>query len=217
MKVGTDAILLGSWATGPNPNRILDIGTGTGVIALMLAQRFPKAQVVAVEIDSLTCQQADDNFRNSPWADRLTVVNSAVQNLEPGQQFDLIVSNPPYFDGSLKPPDADRQTARHCDALSLEDLVKAADRLLSPRGRFAVILPVDRAEILRRLMLQSKMQCNRQCFVIPTPRKAPKRLLLEFARNAPETIEESELVVELHRHEYSIEFAALAKDFLLKL
>ena len=146
MKVGTDGVLLGAWANCEGAKRILDIGTGTGVIALQMAQRNAEAQIHAVEIDEAAAKRARANFDNSPWAERLNVEQTAVQEFSPAEKFDLIVSNPPYFVDSLLPPDTKRSTARHTHDLTFEELDNAVARLLAGDGKFALILPVTEFE-----------------------------------------------------------------------
>ena len=141
MKISTDAVLLGSLAQNPSPSQILDIGTGTGVIALMMAQRFPEAQVTALEIDPAAATQADENFKESPFAERLKLIPSSLQEFSTDWSFDLIVSNPPYFPDHLKSSDPKRNLALHTDSLSFEALLHHASQLLSPSGQFWVILP----------------------------------------------------------------------------
>lgn len=224
MKIGTDAILLGAWAAAIKPpsnwdvGTILDIGTGSGVLALMMAQRFPTAVVSAVEIDMAACGQAFDNFEASPFCDRLTLVRSSIQDFHPHGQFDLIVCNPPWFQNSLKPPDASRSIARHSDSLSLGDLGTAAGRLLSPGGVLAIILPIEQAATFMNIAKESHLYCQRVCNVHPTPTSPPKRQLLEFS-NRPREQEfgREDLVIETARKQYSNEYSRLAKDFLLKL
>ena len=141
MKVGTDGVLLGAWAeVRPGDRRMLDVGTGTGLIALMLAQRSA-AWITAVDIDVECATQAAENFAASPWADRLDAVSVAVQRYDPVEKFDLIVSNPPYYVDSLLSPDEGRNTARHAAGLPFGELAAAVVRLLSPGGRFALVLP----------------------------------------------------------------------------
>lgn len=144
MKVGTDGVLLGAWAeVRPGDRRMLDVGTGTGLIALMLAQRSA-AWITAVDIDVECATQAAENFAASPWADRLDAVSVAVQRYDPVEKFDLIVSNPPYYVDSLLSPDEGRNTARHAAGLPFGELAAAVVRLLSPGGRFALVLPPRR-------------------------------------------------------------------------
>ena len=141
MKISTDAVLLGSLAQHPSPKQILDIGTGTGVIALMLAQRFPEAQVTALEIDPEAAAQATENFKESPFAERMHLTPTALQDFSADVSFDLIVSNPPYFPDHLKSSDPKRNLALHTDGLPFETLLSQACQLLAPYGQFWVILP----------------------------------------------------------------------------
>jgi tRNA1Val (adenine37-N6)-methyltransferase len=141
MKISTDAVLLGSLAQCPSPKQILDIGTGTGVIALMLAQRFPEAQVTALEIDPEAAAQAAENFKESPFAKRLNLIPTALQDFSTDSSFDLVVSNPPYFPEHLKSSDPKRNLALHTDGLPFELLLSQACQLLAPSGQFWVILP----------------------------------------------------------------------------
>ena len=140
MKVGTDGVLLGAWASGGT--RILDIGCGTGLIALMMAQRFPAAQVVGIDIDEEACGQARENVTASPFGDRIDVAHCRLQDYS-GEEFDAIVSNPPFFLNSLKNPDSKRAMARHADTLPFRDLWQGVKRLLSENGIFSVVLPSD--------------------------------------------------------------------------
>ena len=167
MKVGTDGILLGAWATAETPSRILDIGTGTGVVALMLAQRFPAAMIDAVEANSDACGQAAGNFQVSPWADRLTAVYCRIQEFESAATYSLIVSNPPWFHDSMKPDDQARDTARHTDSMSPADLISAVARLMANDGVFTTILPVVEGQSFLGLAAQSGFHCHRCCEVLP--------------------------------------------------
>jgi len=141
MKISTDAVLLGALATSDQPANILDVGTGTGVIALMLAQRFCNAKVHAVEIDQEAAIQASENFSGSKFFKRISISNMRFQDFEPNHQFDLIASNPPYFPNHLKSQDAKRNRALHTDELSFSDLAEKVSALLSPSGHFWLILP----------------------------------------------------------------------------
>ncbi len=142
MKVGTDGVLLGAWADCDNAKRILDIGTGTGLIALMMAQRS-QAQIDAIEIDEHASEQAIENVNRSPWASRVNVINKSLQDYSKveNKAYDLIVSNPPYFQNSMFAPDKKRTDARHNSNLELEDLLKGAKKLLSNDGKLSIILP----------------------------------------------------------------------------
>jgi len=218
MKVGIDGVLLGAWVNIENAGRILDIGAGTGLIALMLAQRC-YLNIVAIDIDPDAILQARENVRNSPWADRIEVYESSLQEfaMEPTQLFDLIVSNPPYFVNSLKAPSESRTTARHTDSLTHEELIDNAIKLLSPTGRICLILPVKEGMQCVEFAESKGLHCTKQVAVFPKPNAAAKRLLLEFSF-VPARKAESELIIESDvRHCYSPEFAELAKDYYLKL
>jgi len=181
MKVGTDGVLLGAWTPVKDSLRILDIGTGTGLIALLLAQRS-FATVDAVEIDELACEEAKFNFEQSPWKDRLKVFNTDFQmfvNL-PFGPYDLIVSNPPFFVNSLKTKNAALSVARHNDVLTFDQLVICARKLLNNNGRLCVIIPFTSCEEFRGCARLAGFYLQRQTQVIPKFGRAPKRVLLEF-------------------------------------
>lgn len=219
MKVGTDAVLLGAWADTSFCRNILDIGTGTGIIALMLAQRS-QATVEAIDIDKEACVQATENAAASPYTERIKVVHAscadfAASNLQ--KKYDLIVSNPPYFINSLKCPDNKRTVARHTDTLLLSDLIREAQTLLSPCGRIALVLPYERLEEVKALASANHLYICRQTDVIPTPGAAPKRLLVELS-TAEENIKNRDtLTIEEARHQYTPEYIALTKEFYLKM
>ena len=214
MKVGTDGVLLGAWVGCDGAKRILDIGTGTGVIALMLAQRNSQAKIHAVEIDETATCRARSNFDMSPWAERLIVANCAVQKFESSEKFDLIISNPPYFVDSLLPPDAKRSTARHTHDLSFEELDKAVCRLLADNGRFALILPT--AEFEKYLSI-TRLHLIRRCDMHPTTGTAVKRVMAEFSRRElPEIAHENITIEKERRGDYTEEYRTLTKDFYLK-
>jgi len=149
MKIGTDGVMLGAWAfKNFNPHHIIDAGSGSGLIALMLAQRFPEAKITAVEIDSEAADQARHNIAASPWSDRIMVINTDFLEYDPPTEVDAIISNPPYFDEPLPSPDARRATARHESGLTLEKLIDRASKLLPVTGRFAFIAPAHRSSQL---------------------------------------------------------------------
>lgn len=222
MKVGTDGILLGAWCSFcDNPitsTRILDIGTGTGVIALMLAQRNPHAVVEAIEIDRATCEQAAENFAASPWSRRLRAIPDCVGNLRSVQKYDLIVSNPPWFRDSLKSPSHARNTARHDDTLNAIKLVVSVDQLLTAHGRFSTVLPSVSGQRFVENARQSGLHCVRNCQVQPNADKLPARCLLEFSRIPPfgELVPETLIVETATRHDYTLAFENLTRDFYLR-
>ena len=216
MKVGTDGVLLGAWTNLKNANRILDVGTGTGLIALMLAQRTRDAKITAIDIDADAVGQAKENVLASPWKDRVEVALQDVCTYVPDGLFDIIVSNPPYFVNSLKCPDGQRTTARHTDSLDANRLIGKVTELLAPEGRFSLILPADQTDELLRIAEENGLYPSRITRVITRPGLPPKRVLVEF-RKTTQICEETELVVELDRHVYSEDYIALTKDFYLKM
>lgn len=216
MKVGTDGVLLGSWANCENTKAILDIGTGTGLIALMLAQRS-KAKIDAVEIDEQASLQAKENVARSDWKDSILILNTSFQEFctSTNKKYDLIVSNPPYFQNSLFAPDKKRTDARHNSNLELEELLEGAIKLLSENGVFSLILPYVEGTMFILKASEKGMYCTRQTNVLPRPGREPKRLLLEFIKIKKPLVEQ-EIIIELNkRHEYSDAYKNLTKDFYL--
>ena len=179
MKVGTDGVLLGAWAKG-GP-RILDIGTGTGIIALMMAQRYPEAQVTAIDIDEGAVRQAEQNVSQSPFLGRISVLQQAVQ--EHLGEYESIVSNPPFFIDSLQAPDEQRNMARHTATLSYAELMKAAYRLLADNGEFSVVIPFDYRRRMEDEAVFVGFFPSRVCGVKTTERKPVKRYLLAFRKH----------------------------------
>ena len=179
MKVGTDGVLLGAWAKG-GP-RILDIGTGTGIIALMMAQRYPEAQVTAIDIDEGSVRQAEQNVSQSPFLGRISVLQQAVQ--EHLGEYESIVSNPPFFIDSLQAPDEQRNMARHTATLSYAELMKAAYRLLADNGEFSVVIPFDYRRRMEDEAIFVGFFPSRVCGVKTTERKPAKRYLLAFRKH----------------------------------
>lgn len=218
MKVGTDGVLLGAWATVPVPgSRVLDVGTGTGLIALMIAQRSRDVRVDALEIDSLSAAQANENFQNSPWKERLNGVHSSFQDYASlcEVQYDLIICNPPFFSGSKKTQSESKNLARHDDSLSLGDLFKSSVSLMKETALFCLILPVDREAQVLDLIKKHQLSCRRITRVKPTPQKPAKRILLELSFS-PGKCNEDELSIEMEeRHLYSDHFKSLTEKFYL--
>ena len=216
MKVGTDGVLLGAWTDLSHSRRILDIGTGTGLIALMLAQRCMDARITAIDLDSAAVEQAQENIQASPWKDRIEALQQDICTYHPNGTFDTIVSNPPYFIDSLKCPDGQRSTARHTDTLDADRLIGKVSELLTSDGRFSIILPAEQTEDLIRVAGEKGLHPSRQTWVITRPGLSPKRIIMEF-RKIPVTLQPDELVIELERHVYSEEYIALTKEFYLKM
>ena len=216
MKVGTDGVLLGAWTDLSQSHHILDIGTGTGLIALMMAQRSPEAQITAIDLDAEAVSQAQENIQNSPWKDRVEAVLQNVCTYSSDEKFDTIVSNPPYFIDSLKCPDNQRNTARHTDTLDAQRLLEKVAELLTPEGRFSIILPADQTDDLFRIAEAQGLHPTRWTKVITRPGLPPKRSLIEFQKKAL-PIQTNELVIELERHMYSKEYIEITREYYLKL
>ena len=208
MKVGTDGVLLGAWARGGT--RILDVGTGTGIIALMMAQRYPDARVLGIDIDEGAVRQASENVASSPFADRVRVQRTRLQDMDSllSGCFDAVVSNPPFFIGSLPAPDRQRHVARHADTLTYAELMQAAHRLLSDDGELSVIVPFD---YRRRMDDEAVFQGffpSRVCAVRTTPAKPVRRYLLAYKKQ-PCRQETAELVIG------DEQYMLLTRDFYL--
>lgn len=217
MKVGTDAVLLGSWAPPDHFNTILDIGTGTGVIALMLAQKS-NAVVTALEIDSSSFEQASENVANSSFKDQVKVIRNSFQDFwkQESSKFDLIVTNPPYFIDSLKSNDTNRSTARHADVLPFNELVDGVKELLPLTGVFCLILPKKEAEIFRKLAEQKGFYLTRLMRVRNGPDKEEdKRHLMQFELT-PKHLQERVFYIRTNNPlEYSEEYKQLTKDYYM--
>ncbi|MGM0376516.1 MAG: tRNA1(Val) (adenine(37)-N6)-methyltransferase [Bacteroidota bacterium] len=220
MKVGTDGVLLGAWSPVPRVGaRILDVGTGTGLVALMLAQRHPTSQIDAVEIDSLSCRDARCNFENSPWKDRLSLFEVSFQDFVKTADtiYDLIVCNPPFFSRSIKNACQRKSMARHDDALDYYELLNGSRCLLRSGGLLSLILPAEGFESFRALAARSGWFEYRRLNVRPSPGKEVKRVLSCWGLVMPEeNLVTEEMVVELARHQYSDDFCRVTRDFYLK-
>lgn len=219
MKVGTDGVLLGAWVSIENsPQSILDIGAGTGVISLQLAQRSLAETIDAIEIDNDAYEQCTENFENSPWADRLFCYHASIQEFvsEIEETYDLIISNPPFYSENFKSENSARDIARFTDALPFDHLAISASRLLSENGTFAVILPKKEETHFIEIAAKSNLFPKRICTVKGTPTSEEKRSLLEFTfqKNNPSL---ETLVLETKRHLYTKEYRDLVKDFYLKM
>jgi len=217
MKVGTDGVLLGAWADVSSAHSILDIGTGTGLIALMVAQRS-EAKITALEIDVEASQQAQENVDRSPWNNRIEVMNQSLQEFALcSRKYDRIISNPPYFNQSLKSPKEGRTMARHTDLLSYEDLLRGVVSLLDEHGVFSVILPYQEKETFIALSERYGLHPLRIMKVLPTPTSTPKRFMAEFSFVSTSCVE-SEMVIESEgRHQYSEAYKQLTEEFYISM
>ena len=213
MKVGTDGLLLGAWAQGGK--RVLDIGTGTGLIALMMAQRFPDAHVDAIDIDADAASQAEENARRSPFADRVAVRCVSLQEYVAEREYDSIVCNPPFFTQSLQSPDSKRTLARHSIALPFDDLFRHARRLMSEDGVLSIVVPSDALSQIETAAVMNNLFLVRRCFVRTTRKKPARRLLLSFSQK-PSPFHDEEGVIQEAVNEPSEWYRNLTCDFLLK-
>lgn len=220
MKVGTDSVLLGAWCPLDNiPFSVLDIGAGTGILSLMIAQRSKAEQIDALEIDEEAYEQCVENFENSPWGDRLFCFHAGLDEFvdEPEDEYDLIISNPPFYAEDYKTENSQRDLARFQDAMPFEDLVEAADLLLSENGIFAVIIPYKEEEKFIDLCAEVELYPVKITRVKGSPTTEIKRSLLAFKRYELSTLTAEELVVEINRHDYTDDYINLTKDFYLKM
>lgn len=217
MKVGTDGVLIGCWCDTNDVHNVLDIGTGTGLIALMVAQRTSNnCHITGIEIDNEAAKQARENVAESPWSGRITIVDQKMQDYQPTTPFDLIVSNPPYFTNALKAPDAKRSAARHNDSLSVEDIVHFAARHLNDKGRLAVVLPCEEGKRLQAESIACGLYVRRTTWVKTTIKKEPKRVLVEVGRQKTDCLTEDTLVLSNGiNNEKTEQFIHLVKDFYL--
>ena len=243
MKVGTDGTVLGAWVDLEGARQILDIGTGTGLIALMLAQRSQAVNSVArshlnamsapidsvtidaVELDAAACLQAQENVRRSPWADRIYVHHDSIQDYVSrcSQTYDLVVSNPPFFENVSKAQSEARTLARHTDSLSPTDLLQSAAQLLNATGRLAAIYPCEAAQRFQEQAEAAGFWCSRKLAIKPTLAGATKRIAMEFSKSkipnrqdeVPQCLQEK-IAIEVAPNQYTPEFIALIRDFYLK-
>ena len=220
MKIGTDSVLLGAWCPiDNNPFSVLDIGSGTGILSLMLAQRSNAEQIDSLEIDEEAFEQCVENFESSPWSDRLFCFHAGLDEFvdEPEDEYDLIISNPPFYSENYKTDDYQRDLARFQDALPFEELVEAADLLLSENGIFAVIIPFKEEEKFIGLCSQLELFPVKVTRVKGSHTTPIVRSLLAFKRYELSVLTADELVIETSRHQYTNEYIELTKEFYLKM
>ncbi|WP_087522592.1 tRNA1(Val) (adenine(37)-N6)-methyltransferase [Polaribacter sp. SA4-12] len=222
MKVGTDGVLLGAWCSVDGyPDSILDIGSGTGVISLMIAQRSDAMTIDAVELDENAYEQSVANFEESDWGDRLYCYNATFQEFsdeleEEEETYDLIVSNPPFYTDAFESEDASRNKARFTSSLSFEDLIIGVSKILSENGIFSVVIPFKEEESFIALAKENNLFLNRVCRVQGNEKSEVKRSLMEFSSNEVE-LKEERLIIEIERHQYTEAYIDLTKDFYLKM
>lgn len=226
MKIGTDSVLLGAWTSlDSNPYSILDIGAGTGVLALMLAQRSGAELIDAIEIDDAAYEQCVDNFETSPWGDRLFCYHASLEEFvdelsanETGndEKYDLIISNPPFYADTYKSDNEKRDLARFVDAMPFRQLIESVSKLLSPQGLFSVVIPFSEEKDFIVLASKEHLFPNQILRVKGTPQSETKRSLIEFSFQES-SVNPKELVIETSRHQYTDDYIALTKDFYLKM
>ena len=221
MKIGTDAVLLGAWCFADFPDTILDVGAGTGIISLQLAQRFDAETIDAVELDENAYEQTVENFEQSDWADRLYCYNASFQEFaneiaEEEENDDLIVSNPPFYTDEFESENESRNKARFTSSLSFQELIVGVAKILSRKGIFSVIIPFKEEENFIDVASKNKLFLNRVCRVKGNPTSKVKRSLLEFSFQES-AIKKEQLTIEIKRHQYTEAYINLTKDFYLKM
>ena len=217
MKVGTDGTLLGAWALATEGScRIFDIGTGTGLIALMMAQRYPQAKVTAIDIDDGAVRQAKENVSASPFADRINVMKADVLTFKEEEKYDSIVCNPPFFEDSLICPDPQRTEARHTVSLDYRQLMEATFRLLKDDGRFSLIMPSDYRERLESEAHLRGFFLSRVCSIQTTPLKTPKRYMIEFTKQPVSEVITENGILCISPYERSPWYQQLTNEFYIR-
>ena len=215
MKVGTDAVLLGAWTPIKENTSVLDIGSGCGIISLMLAQRIPNANIQAIDIDNGAYTNAKENFSNSIWNNRLTVHKSSIQDFcrNTNNKFDIIVSNPPFFEESLKSNKTKRNIARHTDTLPFNTLIQCVDNLITNDGIFACILPYNEGNKFIELSKEYKFLCHNKMYIANKPSQAIKRILFCLSKKEATTTVSPTLFIRNEDNSYSNDYLQLTKDF----
>ncbi|MBK6541162.1 MAG: methyltransferase [Flavobacteriales bacterium] len=215
MKVSTDGVLFGAWVDYAGATRILDIGTGTGLLALISAQRNAQARIDALEIDDDAAAQAAENMAASPWADRVRVHRADARRVHAGDPYDLILCNPPYYSGYSTSPDARIGLAKHSGELTFPQLIAAVEKHLAPDGRLAVIIPANREEQFLPEAGRIGLAPSRRCLVRYVSHRPPKRVLLELDRGGATTLESEMTIEATGPFDYTPEYRALIGDLML--
>lgn len=219
MKIGTDGVLLGAWTSIENqPSSILDIGAGTGVLSLMMAQRCDAELIDAIEIDDKAYEQCVENFEQSPWGDRLFCYHASLEEFadEIEDQYDLIICNPPFYSEDYKPENSQRDLARFQDAMPFNHIIESVLKLLAENGIFSVVIPYKEESHFTSIALEFGLFLNKVLHVKGTPSSEVKRSFMSFSFRESEIITDH-LTIEVNRHEYTPEYINLTKDFYLKM
>jgi tRNA1Val (adenine37-N6)-methyltransferase len=217
MKVNTDSVLLGSWADITNASAILDVGAGTGLLAIMLAQRSG-AYIEAMEVEQSAYMQAAENIQSCPWFDRIFLHHSSFQEFAyiTNKKYDLIISNPPYFVSSLKAIKKERTMARHCDTLTHSELLNYSASLLTSNGLLSVIMPYSEGHIFIAEAIKYGFYCSRKTYIKSTSEQSPKRILVEFSKIPVNPAEDTIIVKGGYSKKYTEKYINLTKDFYIK-
>ena len=216
LKLGTDAVILGAWTTVKNNGSKFDIGTGCGILAMMLAQRST-GTIDAIDIHLPSVTQANKNFKNSPWIERMQVIHSSLQKFSATSEnkYDLIISNPPYFENDLKSPNELKNMSRHNDQLPFSELISGVNILLKPTGKFSLILPSSASIRFENEANLQHLYCQRETIVFPKPDKKPNRILLEYGKKPVNSKASSSLTIRNIDNSYTKEYIELTQDFYL--
>ncbi len=216
MKVGTDAVLIGAWLKALNTKTILDIGTGTGLIALILAQKS-NAQIVAIDILEQACKNATENVNNSKWKERIKIIQTSLQEYEPESKFDLIVSNPPFYTADTHSPDQNRAIARHILKMQPEDIITFCQKYLSEKGNCAVIYPVIIAEYFMIIALQNGFYINSILNIKSNYKSEIIRKIIQIGKYKTVLQNHTIAIEKENRHDYTAEYIEMTKDYYLHL
>lgn len=215
MKVNTDSVILGAYTSYTNPKTALDIGTGTGLLTLMLAHKYPNLLLDAVEIEQESLQEAELNFTNSPWSERINAENKALQDFVPTHKYDVIITNPPYFINSSKNPNHLKTTARHTDCLSFQEIIDFSKTHLTPKGILSLILPKTEGDIFEELALKNDLFLSQKLNISPLPNKDVNRVVLVFSLNKLNKPKIDNMLVYQEVSKYSQQHQELTKEFYL--
>lgn len=218
MKVTTDACIQGAWTpVGQHVRRVLDIGTGTGLLSLMLAQRLPQAHIEGVEVEAAAAQQATENVSDSPWHDRIRVVQLDIAEHAPDYTYDLIICNPPFFTNSLLNPDTNKSLARHDNSMSKQMLVASVLRLLSVEGHFSILLPTQEHKLFAEIAAEQGLKCVATLEVRHRPNASVKRIISIWNKDASSTVSSEVLTIQNDDGSYTEQFRELLKAFYLNI
>lgn len=220
MKIGTDAVVLGAWVKVPDEGLVLDVGTGSGILALMIAQRTKSCVINAIDIDNESVKQATTNFQRSRWSSRLTALTADFSTF--GQDevegiYDLVISNPPFFTSVFKTKHSRKNLARHTDTLSHKDLIANSFSILNSAGMFAVVIPADLSQQFEKMAYDAGYSCQRKCMVIPVEGRDPNRLMYEFVKKSIEKPEFETFTIRLSNGSFTPAYSKLLSDFYLGL